>query len=105
MAIEVDPDPRPVVFRAYSARFAPAYFTLHVRTAGDPMALTASVRNAFKEVGVEMPFLDPGTMADFTTIPYWPHKVGAIMPVTPFPASITIFKGRLSLTVSQTCFR
>jgi len=76
---EYEEDPRPVVFRPYSARFAPAFFTLHVRTAGDPMTLTASVRNAFREVGVEMPFLDPGNMADFTSIPYWPHKVGAIM--------------------------
>ena len=76
---EYEEGPRPVVFRAYSGRFAPAYFTLHVRTAGNPTELTGAVRNAFREVGVEMPFLDPGVMAEFTTIPYWPHKVGATM--------------------------
>jgi predicted permease len=72
-------DPLPVVFRAYSPRFAPPGFTLHVRAAGDPLALTAAIRRAFAEVSADLPFLDPRNMAEFTTIPYWPQKIGAIM--------------------------
>ncbi len=74
-------DPRPVVYRPYSARFAPAAFTLHVRTAGalPPFALTSAVRGAFAAVSADLPFLDPRSMADFTTIPYWPQTVGAVM--------------------------
>jgi predicted permease len=72
-------DPRPVVYRAYSARYAAPAFALHVRTAGEPFALTSALRGAFAEVSAELPFLDPRTMADFTTIPYWPQMVGATM--------------------------
>lgn len=72
-------DPLPVVFRPYSARFAPPAFTLHVRATGDPLTLTAAARAAFAEVSAELPFLDPRSMAEFTTIPYWPQKIGAIM--------------------------
>ena len=72
-------DPLPMVFRPYSARFAPPAFTLHVRTIGEPMALTAAIRGAFAEVSADLPFLDPRSMAEFTTIPYWPQKIGAIM--------------------------
>ena len=66
-----------MVFRAYSARFAPPAYTLHVRAAGDALALTAAIRGAFAEVSAELPVLDPRIMAEFTTIPYWPQKVGA----------------------------
>ncbi|OGT92128.1 MAG: hypothetical protein A2083_00395, partial [Gemmatimonadetes bacterium GWC2_71_9] len=72
-------DPLPMVFRAYSARSAPPAFALHVRAAGEPLALTAAIRAAFAEVSAELPFLDPRNMAEFTTIPYWPQKVGAVM--------------------------
>jgi len=72
-------DPLPMVYRAYSARSAPAAFALHVRAAGEPLALTAAIRAGFAEVSGELPFLDPRNMAEFTTIPYWPQKIGAIM--------------------------
>jgi predicted permease len=71
-------DPLPVVFRAYSVRFAPGNLTLHVR-AGQPMGLTTAIRRAFAEVSADLPFLDPRKMAEFITIQYWPLKVGAIM--------------------------
>jgi predicted permease len=71
--------PLPMVYRAYSARFAAPSFTLHVRAAAEPLALTAAIRRAFAEVSAELPFLDPRSMAEFTTIPYWPQKIGAIM--------------------------
>ncbi len=71
--------PRPMVFQAWSARSAPAAFTLHVRTTGEPLALTAAVRGVFKEVSAALPVLDPRIMAEFNTIPYWPQKIGAIM--------------------------
>lgn len=76
---DYDEDPRPVAYRPYTARFAPAAFVLHVRTAGDPFALTAPVRGAFAAVSADLPFLDPRSMDDFTTIPYWPQMVGAVM--------------------------
>jgi predicted permease len=71
--------PRPMVFRAYSARSAPPAFTVHVRAAGEPLALTAAIRGVFAEVSATLPFLDPRNMAEFNTIPYWPQKIGAIM--------------------------
>ena len=71
--------PRPMVFQAYSARFAPPAFTLHVRAAGEPLALTAAVRGVFSAVSAALPVLDPRIMAEFNTIPYWPQKIGAIM--------------------------
>ena len=74
-----DESPRPALFRAYSAHWAPAGFTLHVRAAGDPRALMPAVREIFRSVSVQMPFLDPTVMDAFTSISYWPHKVGAIM--------------------------
>ncbi len=72
--------PRPMVFRPYSPRSAPAAFTLHVRAAGEaPLALVPAIRALFGEVNAELPFLDPRIMAEFNTIPYYPQKVGAIM--------------------------
>ncbi len=71
--------PRPMVFRPYSTRSAPPAFTLHVRAAGDPLALAGSIRGVFGEVSAALPFLDPRIMAEFNTIPYFPQKVGAIM--------------------------
>jgi predicted permease len=71
--------PRPMVFRVYSARSAPPAFTVHVRAAGEPLALTAAIRGVFAEVSAALPFLDPRSMAEFNTIPYWPQKIGAIM--------------------------
>ena len=46
---------------------------------GAALGLTAAVRAAFAETSGDLPFLDPRSMADFTTIPYWPQKIGAIM--------------------------
>ncbi len=72
--------PTPMVFRPLGIGAGPAAFTLHVRSTGaNPLDLTASIRTAFAEVSGELPFLDPRSMADFTTIPYWPQKIGAIM--------------------------
>jgi predicted permease len=71
--------PEPVVFRPYSTRFAPGRFTLHVRAAGDPVALTSAVRRAIAQVDAELPSMDARRMAEFITIPYWPQKVGAMM--------------------------
>jgi len=72
-------DPVPVIYRTLSPRFSSASFTLHVRTRGDPLALTAGVRDAFAGTSAELPFLDPRNMAAFTSIPYWPQKVGSVL--------------------------
>jgi putative ABC transport system permease protein len=69
--------PHPLVYRPYSLRHAPSAFALHVRAAGDPLALTAAVRRAFAEAGPELPFLDPRSMAEFVTIPFYPQRLGA----------------------------
>ncbi|MFI5208237.1 MAG: FtsX-like permease family protein, partial [Gemmatimonadales bacterium] len=74
-----DEDPVPMVYRAYGARFATPNFTLHVRTAGDPLALTAAIRSAFAEVSADLPFLDPRNMAEFTSIQYFLQETGAII--------------------------
>jgi putative ABC transport system permease protein len=74
-----DENPVPVVYRAYGARFATPNFTLHVRTAGDPFALAAAVRSAFREVSADLPFLDPRNMAEFTSIQYFLQETGAII--------------------------
>jgi predicted permease len=70
-------DPVPMVYRAFGARFATPNFTLHVRTAGEPFALTAAVRAAFHEVSADLPFLDPRNMAEFTSIPNFLQQTGA----------------------------
>jgi predicted permease len=98
-------DPLPMVFRVYSTRSAPPYFTLHVRAAGEPLALTGAIRASFAEVSAELPFLDPRIMAEFNTIPYWPQKIGAIMlaavgTLALLLAAIGIY-GVMSYTVSR----
>jgi predicted permease len=72
-------DPMAVVYRPYSVRFLPATLTLHVRTAGDPLAHISAIRAAYAEVSAELPVLDPRNMAEFTTLPYYPQKLGATM--------------------------
>jgi predicted permease len=72
-------NPTPMVYRVYGQRFATPSFTLHVRTAGDPFALTAAVRSAFHEVSADLPFLDPRNMAEFTSIQYFLQETGAII--------------------------
>jgi predicted permease len=74
---EYTEQPRPLVYRPYSARYAPPAFALHVRTGPEPLALSSAVRGAFAEVSAELPFLDPRQMAEFITIPYYPQTVGA----------------------------
>ncbi|MBK8006055.1 MAG: ABC transporter permease [Gemmatimonadetes bacterium] len=71
--------PKPVVFRPYAPGSAPPGFSVHVRTVGDPLALTSAVRGAFSEAGAALPFLDPRVMAEYNTLPYFPQRVGAIM--------------------------
>lgn len=97
--------PRPMVFRAYSARSAPPAFTVHVRASGEPLALTTAIRGVFGEVSASLPFLDPRIMAEFNTIPYFPQKVGAIMlaaigSLALLLAAIGIY-GVMSYTVSR----
>ncbi|MFI5279776.1 MAG: ABC transporter permease [Gemmatimonadales bacterium] len=72
-----DENPVPMVYRAWGPRFATPNFTLHVRTTGDPFALTAAVRSAFHEVSADLPFLDPRNMAEFTSIQYFLQDIGA----------------------------
>jgi putative ABC transport system permease protein len=69
--------PHPLVYRPYSVRHAPTALALHVRTHGNPLALTSAVRGAVAEASAGLPFLDPRSMAEFVTIPFYPQKVGA----------------------------
>jgi len=98
-------DAVPVVYRPYSVRFAPPGFLLYVRAVGDPLALTGEVRAAFAEAGADLPFLDPRVMAEFTTLPYFPQKLGATLlaavgVLALLLAAVGIY-GVLSYTVSR----
>jgi len=53
--------------------------TVYVRTAGDPRALTASVRRAFQSVSTDLPFLDARTMAEHMQAAAFAQRLGAIM--------------------------
>ena len=99
-------DARPVVYRAYSNRFAPAGFAVHVRSRGsEPLALASAVRGAFAEVSTELPFLDTRVMSEWAGIGYWPQRVGAIMlavvgVLALILASVGIY-GTMAYTVSR----
>jgi predicted permease len=66
----------PVVYSALSQRYAPG-LTLHVRTTGEPGALTELVRHTFTYVNADLPFLDPRTLLDYITGPSFVQFIGA----------------------------
>jgi predicted permease len=66
------------VYHPYS-HGPPRDFTIHVRAAGDPKALTASLRRAVTGVSADLPFLDVRTMAEHMQAAVFAQKLGAYM--------------------------
>jgi len=71
-------DPQTVVYHPYAAS-VPRDFTIHVRAAGDPKALTAPLRRAVTGVSADLPFLDVRTMAEHMQAAVFAQKLGAYM--------------------------
>jgi predicted permease len=55
--------PTPMIYRPFSQRFR-TDLTLHVRTAGAPLAMVEGLRRELFAVTPDLPFLDPRTMTD-----------------------------------------
>ena len=69
----------PLVYRTYGMFFTPYAYTVHVRAAGDPVALTADLRRAFAGAGAQLPFLDVRTMAQSMEASVFVQQIGAWM--------------------------
>src|SRR5258708_39562515 len=52
-------------------------FTLHVRTAGDPRQFTESVRKTLQMVNVDLPSLQPRTLAQHIAAATFTQRTGA----------------------------
>jgi predicted permease len=66
------------VYHPYTQRL-PRAFTVHVRAAGDPKALTAGLRRAVAGVSADLPFLDVRTMAEHMQAAVFAQRLGAYM--------------------------
>jgi predicted permease len=66
----------PAIYAAYAGR-PTTNVTLHVRAAGDPLALVTSVRSAFADVAPALPVLSPETMAEHATMAFFVQRVSA----------------------------
>ncbi len=66
------------VYHPY-AHGVPRDFTIHVRAAGDPTALTAGLRRAVTGVSADLPFLDVRTMEEHMQAAVFAQKLGAYM--------------------------
>ncbi len=75
----LDEEPHAFIYRTYGTTFTPASYTLHILAAGDPAALTSSLRRAFAAVSADLPFLDARTMAQHMQASVFVQKIGATM--------------------------
>jgi putative ABC transport system permease protein len=66
----------PLVYVPLAQWFAPAV-ALHVRTAGEPLALTESVRRALLAEHVDLPALQPRTLAEHISAATFTQRTGA----------------------------
>ncbi len=67
---DIDDATVPMVYQAW--RQVPGSFvSLHVRTDGDPLALSDGVRTAVREVDAHLPLLTPTTLATYTSVPFY----------------------------------
>jgi predicted permease len=72
---QIDAPTPPLIY--YAVRQSPSGFvTLHVRTAGNPSALIASVRGAVGAVDPLIPLLAPVTLKDYASLPMFPSQLG-----------------------------
>jgi predicted permease len=70
--------PRPFIYYVFEQRYWKD-FTVHVRTSGDPKALTAALRHAFRDVAADLPLLDVRTLAEHTSASSFAQQLGAYM--------------------------
>ena len=70
--------PLPFVFLPLAQSYGSG-FTLHVRTAGDPTALTGALRRTFASLDPNVPFLDVRTFREHMAAAVFFQRLGAIM--------------------------
>jgi predicted permease len=74
----MDDPPAPFVY--YAWKQSPSGFvTLHVRANGDPLALSASVRDAVLAVDRNLTLLAPVTLKEYSGVPFFPSRSALIV--------------------------
>ncbi len=76
---QISEDPQPVVFQPAGRDRPLWHYTVHVRTAGDPNALVAPLRDAFRQTSADLPFLDVRTMAESMGAALFNQRIAAYM--------------------------
>jgi predicted permease len=69
--------PTPPLFFQPILQSWPSNATLHVRTAGDPLALTQALRRAFEEIDPGLPFTDVRTLEEHIGANSFAQRIGA----------------------------
>jgi predicted permease len=72
----LDEKPQPVFYLPILQSFYPT-FTVHVRTAGDPRQFTETVRKTLTGVNVDLPSLQPRTLAEHVAAATFTQRTGA----------------------------
>jgi ABC-type antimicrobial peptide transport system permease subunit len=67
---DIDNDRLPLVYTAWQQAPRPLVY-LHVRTDGDPIALSGAVRDAAQEIQPGLPFLAPMTLQSYSSVPFY----------------------------------
>jgi predicted permease len=75
---DIDEDPRPVAYLSLLQDYQP-WVTLHVRTAGDPSGLLATVRREAQALDRTMPLLNPATISESIGEQLWGARMGAAL--------------------------
>ncbi len=71
-------DPTPVFYLPMLQHYSPNA-TLHVRTAGDPMAILPTVRSAVQELDRQLPLVQVQTISQVLDAALWPARFGAML--------------------------
>jgi predicted permease len=72
----LDEAPQPVFYLPIRQWFVPT-FTVHLRTASDPRQFTETVRKALRAVSVDLPALQPRTLAEHIAASTFTQRTGA----------------------------
>jgi predicted permease len=75
---DIDEDPRPVAYLSLMQDYQ-SWVTLHVRTAGDPSGLLATVRREAQALDRTMPLLNPATISESIGEQLWGARMGAAL--------------------------
>ena len=76
--LTLDEAPRPFVYRALTQSWRPT-LEVYVRTTGDPRALSEPLRKEFLALDGNLPYLDPRTMEDQTSVSTIVQRIGSRM--------------------------